>query len=195
MEANGARQPTVWIGGRRDAPDLVELLGSVQRVRSQYAALRRGGLAARLFDNPADGRAALRKLLLRAPGQLLVIDPWLRDWDLVDNLPSGPARVLLGPSVDPPPSTFTGQVAQHAGGVAPFHDRFFLWEGGGVTVGTSAGSSSRRLFRIARISGVEAEELRQRSRSGGRMLTSDASIRPASTRLLATSARAGRGVP
>lgn len=162
MEVNGARQPTVWIGDRREAPDLVELLGAVQRVRSQYATMRRGGLAARLFDDPADGREALRKLLLRAPGELFVIDPWLRDWDLVDNLPSGPCRVLLGSSVDPPPPTFAGKVAQHTGDLAPFHDRFFLWEGGGVTVGTSAGTSKRRLFRIARISGVEADELRQR---------------------------------
>lgn len=31
MEVNGARQPTVWSGERREAPDVVELLGAVSR--------------------------------------------------------------------------------------------------------------------------------------------------------------------
>lgn len=166
LTVDGAQQPTTWIGDRSAAPELVELLGAAERVRAQFAEMRRGGLVQRLIDERAAGRRALRRLLERAGGEITVVDPYLKDWDLLMGLNGPPPRVLIGAKAPAPPPQFTGRVARWRGGgefdVAPFHDRFFLWEGGGVSVGTSAGPGEDRLFRLARLSGIESRELRER---------------------------------
>lgn len=166
MSVNGHEQPTTWTGDLRDAPDLVELLGATERVRAQYSALRQGGLAERLFDDRKAARTALRRLVRRAPGGMMVIDPYFSDWELLAETQDPPPRVLVGAKASHPPDDFRGQVARWKEGkdedVAPFHDRFFLWPGGGVSIGTSMGPGRDRLFRIVRISAVESEELLQR---------------------------------
>jgi hypothetical protein len=162
LTVDGHQMPTTWIGESRGPANLVERLAGVERMRSQYATLRRDGISSRLFDDFAAARASLRLRLERATGELLVVDPWLRDWELLTDLPGGPPRVLIGARVPPPPQDFGGRVARwHGPREAPFHDRFFLWEGGGISVGTSAGPTNR-MFRISRIASPEAEELRER---------------------------------
>jgi hypothetical protein len=160
LTVNGAEQPAIKIGEERDRQDLVELLGAVERVQKQYSDIRRGGARNRLFDDPAQAARVLRALLERAPGELLVVDAYFRDWSLLLGLTGPPPRVLIGPRVDPPPPAFEGKVRRWSGEVVPFHDRFYLWDGGGVSVGTSAGSKTNRLFRIVRIGAAEAEVLR-----------------------------------
>ncbi|HWX97208.1 MAG TPA: hypothetical protein VNZ01_10200 [Solirubrobacteraceae bacterium] len=162
INADGAELPPVNVGERRSPQDLVEHLGSVERVRSQYATLRREGTHLRIFDDLDEGRKELRAILERAPGEVLVLDPYFRDWDLLTNLGGPPPRVLIGSDSDPPPEGFPGKVARWRGRLAPFHDRFFLWEGGGVSVGTSAGGVRDRLYRIVRMGAAESEELRTR---------------------------------
>jgi hypothetical protein len=108
------------------------------------------------------GRSALRGILERASGELLVLDPYFRDWALLENLVGQPPRVLIGSDVDAPPASFPGRVARWRAGLAPFHDRFFLWEGGGVSVGTSAGGIRDRLFRIVRMNAADSDVLRSR---------------------------------
>lgn len=168
-DGQNAHSRTHVIG--RDGPDLVlvDLLAAAERVKREFVSMRRTGLSARLIDDPAVGMVALRRLLERGQGEVLVMDPYLRDWPLVDGLPSGPARVLIGARVDGPPPGFSGRAKQWRAtkqhDIAPFHDRFFLWEGGGVAVGTSAGPGGRRFFRIARIDAIEASELRESLRA------------------------------
>lgn len=162
LVVDGQPQIPITVGERRESQQLVALLGAAERVRSQYATLRREGTHNRIFDDLAEGRATLRSVLERAEGELLVLDPYLRDWALLEGLNGPPPRVLIGPDVDTPPPSFTGRVAQWRTGLAPFHDRFFLWEGGGVSVGTSAGSVRDRLFRIVRMNAAESEVLRSR---------------------------------
>lgn len=166
LTVDGSQQPTSWIGDRRDAPELVELLGAAERVRAQFAEMRRGGLVQRLIDDRSQGRRALRRLLERASGEVSVVDPYLKDWDLLVGLGGPQPRVLIGAKAPDPPPQFTGRVARWRGGgeftVAPFHDRFFLWDGGGVSVGTSSGPGEDRLFRLVRISEVESRELQER---------------------------------
>jgi len=150
----------VTTGDTRQAQDIVELLGAVERVRNQYATMRREGTANRIFHDIDAGREALRSILRRVPGELLVVDAYLRDWELLSAVSGPPPRVLIGSDVPPPPPGFAGSVGRWRKGHAPFHDRFFLWEGGGVSVGTSAGAIHDRLFRIVRMSPVEADTLR-----------------------------------
>jgi hypothetical protein len=162
LAVNGAQQKPNTIGETRGAQDLVELLGAVERVRKQYADLRRGGARNRVFEDPGDGRDALRALLERAPGELLVVDPYFKDWPLLTGFPGPHPRVLIGKGAQDPPAAFEGKVARWKKSLPPFHDRFFLWEGGGASVGTSAGSLTERLFRIVRIGTAESEVLRER---------------------------------
>jgi hypothetical protein len=160
LVVNGAEQPPVTTGDTRQAQDIVELLGAVERVRSHYATMRRKGTANRIFHDIDAGREPLRAILRRVPGELLVVDAYLRDWELLSAVSGPPPRVLIGSDVPPPPPGFAGSVGRWRKGRAPFHDRFFLWEGGGVSVGTSAGAIHDRLFRIVRMSPVEADTLR-----------------------------------
>jgi hypothetical protein len=162
LVVDGAEQSPVTTGDTREAQDVVELLGAVERVRSQYATMRREGTANRVFEDLDEGRNALRAILERAPGELLVVDAYLRDWQLLTNLGGPPPRVLIGEAVPPPPEEFVGAVGRWRDGLAPFHDRFFLWDGGGVSVGTSAGAIHDRLFRIVRMGAAESEALRSR---------------------------------
>lgn len=162
MTVNGAEQAPIKTGEKRGPQDLVELLGAVERVRSQYATLRREGTHNRIFEDLNEGRDALQAILERAPGELLVVDAWFRDWALLENVTGPPPRVLIGKDVDPPPAQFPGRVAQWRSGLAPFHDRFYLWEGGGVSVGTSAGAIRARLYRIVRMGAAESNVLRDR---------------------------------
>lgn len=158
---DGAEQAPINIGETRDQQDLVELFGAVERVRKQYADLRRGGVRNRIFQTAAEGRGVLRTLLERAIGELLVVDAFFKDWALLEGLKNPPPRVLIGPDAQAPPVSFEGKVARWTKNYAPFHDRFFLWQGGGVSVGTSAGAVRNRLFRIVRISAAESEALRE----------------------------------
>jgi hypothetical protein len=162
LTVNGAEQPPVTVGETRDRQDLVGLLGGVERVRKQYVDLRRRGARNRLFEDPSDGWKALRATLERARGELLVLDPFFKDWALLDGLGSPPPRVLLGAGGEDPPTTFVGQVRRWRHDVVPFHDRFFIWDTGGVSVGTSAGTTRHRLFRIVRIGAAEADVLHER---------------------------------
>ncbi|MDQ4125787.1 MAG: hypothetical protein M3134_09335, partial [Actinomycetota bacterium] len=166
MIVNGHRQRTAWTGETRDPQGLVELLAATERVRAQYAELRRTGVRQRIFDRSDDALDAVRRLLERRNGELFVIDPWLRNWDLLEGLPGPPPRVLVGAGAPHPPSWFTGRAARWRKTaeqpIAPFHDRFYLWEGGGLTVGTSIVAGGSRLFRIARLPAAEAAELGER---------------------------------
>jgi hypothetical protein len=56
MDVGGGPQRPITIGEKRSAQDMVALLGAVERVRSQYANLRRQGANNRIFNNMADGR-------------------------------------------------------------------------------------------------------------------------------------------
>lgn len=159
LDVGGGPQPPITTGERRSAQDMVALLGAVERVRSQYADLRQQGANNRIFTNMADGRPILRELLQRARGEVLVVDPWFQDWSLLEDAGDQPPRVLIGGNVGPPPSTFWGRARQWNDRGAPFHDRFFLWDGGGVAVGTSANTFGDRLFRIARLGAAESEVL------------------------------------
>jgi len=162
LTVNGSEQRPITVGDTRGPQDLVALLGAVERIRRQYTELRREGARNRVFEKIDEGMNALRAILERAPGELLVLDAYFKDWPLLLGLSGPPSRVLIGPDGHSPPPAFSGKVARWPKKPVPFHDRFFLWEGGGVSVGTSAGAIHDRLFRIVRIGAAESEVLRDR---------------------------------
>jgi hypothetical protein len=160
LDVGGGPQPPTVIGETRSPQDIVAFLGAVERVRQQYVDLRKEGTKNRIFDSIVEGRPELRQMLERARGEILVVDPWFGDWTLLEDIGDQPPRVLIGGGAPDPPSTFAGRARRWHTRTAPFHDRFFLWDGGGVSVGTSASTFGDRLFRIARLSAAETEVLK-----------------------------------
>ncbi len=77
----------------------------------------------------------------------------------------GPQRWQLNQKVKAPPPgtaarapdlqvrTWRGHEEQRS---APWHDRVYLWQGGGLSVGTSPSGLGKRVARVDRLSGAEA---------------------------------------
>ena len=168
------------------APTPVTRLAALDAAEAEYTRLLTEGLERRILDDPATAQAALQEELRRARDDLLILDPYfghkLADWAVlahvnvpvrVLNMAAQPARpasrkkpaqplVLIR---IPPPTD-----VQHLPGLqirswpdqAPWHDRVYLWTGGGLTLGGSPSGLGGRLMRLDRISPVEADAWRAR---------------------------------
>ncbi len=175
IHTNVGPGPTVVVGGVQPAT-LAERLQRADRAEAQYRQLLEDGLSGRVIDDPATGLPLLTALLNQAHGHLDVLDPYfgwdLRDWQVLAQVPV-PIRVLTGhgrydrngnltrQEVIPPPAGLvsppnTIQVRSWRGRTPPWHDRMYLWDGGGASVGTSPSGIGNRVARIDRVSGAEA---------------------------------------
>ena len=160
----------VVVGERKDPPTLLERAARVDHVTKQFADWFREGLTEQVFFEEEEARSALRVHLQGARGELRIFDPWFgrqeSDWHLLDNLEQ-PIRLLTGAAAkklpSPDVSGLTVRVWRER--PAPFHDRAYLWEGGGVHVGTSPNGFGGRLFMMRRLGAVAADELLQRFES------------------------------
>ena len=138
-------------------------LDRLARVDAEHAELLGAGLADRVVVAGADGRRILADRLAWARGELLVFDPYFGkspdDWALLDAA-GRPCRVLTKATVGrtPGPSCRVRRWALE--GNPPFHDRAFLWEGGGITVGTSPNGLGVRLSLIDDLAPAAANALR-----------------------------------
>jgi hypothetical protein len=164
-----------------DAPvevTTVTRLTKLDNTEREYRRLLDDGLNQRIFDNTATAITALQQMLADARGHLLVLDPYFghkpTDWDALDKVTLSvkvlaqhekPRRAVPRPVARPDASV----VQRHGGGLelrswdirqagtsAPWHDRVYLWQNGGLTVGTSPSGLGRRLARADRLSPVEA---------------------------------------
>ena len=135
------------------------------------------GLPDRVVTDPSSALLRLRSVLARARRELLALDPYfgwnINDWTVFDDVTVG-VRVLTGhgrydrrtaalrsQEVLAPPSGTAAfspslEVRSWRAGSAPWHDRLYLWEGGGLSVGTSPSGLGGRLAPIDRIGEVEA---------------------------------------
>jgi hypothetical protein len=167
--------------GSAQVPDLTERLQATDLAQDRFRALMEGGLPDRVIESPSLALARLRAVLARARGELLVLDPYfgwhLGDWTVLDDVTVG-VRVLSGhgyydrtsaalrsqKALTPPRGTAGSapslEVRTWRAGSAPWHDRLYLWEGGGLSVGTSPSGLGGRLARIDRIGEVEADAWR-----------------------------------
>ena len=158
---------TVEIGDRPEPPSLLQRADQVRSVIDQFGSWFRDGLSEKVFRDADAARVALRDHLAGARGELRVFDSWFgygsEDWSLLTGLDrpirllttSGPRSVLVAPSIE----GLEVRVWQRELGQAPFHDRGYVWDGGGVYVGTSPNGFGHRLFRMQRFGEVEAAAL------------------------------------
>jgi hypothetical protein len=169
--------PTVAGRNYAKAVDLLERLRISDDVEESYKQWLKDGLEERVIDDPLTGLPALQALLGGACGELCVLDPYF-GWDLADwsvlAAVQVPIRVLSGhgyydrktgrlqkEKVTPiPPGTASTAPyikAKSWRGPQPWHDRFYLWDGRGLVVGTSPSGLGKRLARIDRLTSTEAE--------------------------------------
>jgi hypothetical protein len=164
--------------GHAERPDLTARLRSTDAVEKRFRSMLEAGLPGRIIDDPAASFSRLRGALGRARRELLVLDPYFGwkgdDWTVIDDV-DVPVRVLTGHGrydrrtgtlrkqciVPPPPGiaprTSSVEVRSWRAEPPPWHDRFYLWESGGLSVGTSPSGLGDRLARLDRIGAVEAE--------------------------------------
>ena len=170
IDTSAGPGPTVVIGGVQPAT-LAERLQRADRADAQYRRLLEDGLSGRVIDDPATGLPLMAALLNQAHGYLDVLDPYfgwnVRDWQVLAQVPV-PIRVLTGhgrydrsgnltqQKVVPPPTGLvsppnTVDVHSWRGSTPPWHDRMYLWDGGGASVGSSPSGIGNRVARIDRV--------------------------------------------
>ncbi|MFE5118384.1 hypothetical protein [Streptomyces sp. NPDC056669] len=165
---------TTSVGSSPAIVDAVTRLSSLDVAEAEYTRMLEEGLAHRIADDPATARDILRDLLEQARGQLLVLDPYfghkVDDWEVLRRA-SVPVRVLTahkkrGQRITPVASPAANLYA-HLPSLTirswdpgtqkvPWHDRVYIWEQGGLSVGTSPSGLGRRQARIDHISPTEA---------------------------------------
>lgn len=147
--------------GKVVRPTVSDRLERFEVVERQYREMLEAGLSERIISDPATASALIRRQLERARTELRVLDPYFgvdpADWTLLHGL-AIPVRVLTGHKAQPP-GAIAGVTARRAKSrkrPPHFHDRLYLWDGGGLSVGTSPSGLGKRDARVDRISGVEA---------------------------------------
>jgi hypothetical protein len=171
----GDTAPVATVIGGAPPVALLERLARADKADLDYAQLLQEGLAGRVIDDPSKGLPVLTDLL-QAHGDLAVLDPYfgwsVLDWSVLDKA-IGHVRVLTGHGqykrtgtlikqrvAAPPPGTAPAAasltVRSWRGGTPPWHDRFYLWEGGGLAVGTSPNGLGKRVARLDRLNANEA---------------------------------------
>jgi hypothetical protein len=147
--------------GERVEAALLERLARFDQLDEDYRQMLSAGLEERIISGP--GRAnVLGDELARVTRPLAILDPYFgyqaSDWQALSTVAT-PIRILTGAKAKPVPAALTNVEVRRWRGPAknpPFHDRFYLWEGGGLTVGTSPSGLGSRDARLDRIGATEA---------------------------------------
>ena len=150
--------------GEKVAPSLNHRLDQLGVIEDAYRAMLSAGLEERIISDPVQARATIDNELGMARGELLVMDPYFgvdaADWVAVENV-SIPIKVLSGQAAKPVPAHLAGLVKlrkwKAKKGAPPFHDRLYLWDDGGLSVGTSPSGLGKRDARIDRLRKSEAD--------------------------------------
>lgn len=156
---------TVTVGSIQNL-DLVQRLQRADEAENQFTTLLERGLANRIIDDPTTGLLRLQANLQYAIGHLDILDPYFghapADWMVLDQV-SVHVRVLTnhgGNLTHPPAGTaaraLSLNVRKWQNGKTAWHDRVYLWSGGGLTVGTSPSGLGKRVARLDRMGGTEA---------------------------------------
>lgn len=158
---SGITDPPPELGARLDRRD------DIERELSSLLAL---GAQARIVSDAKAARERLVQELSQARGELLVLDRYfgqsLDDWRLLDGV-AVPTRVLTGKLVmsqdgtSPCPAEIGAHVTARYRPRAPIHERIYVWEGGGVSVGGSPTTFGQAPVRFQRLTRAESDEWRQ----------------------------------
>ena len=163
QDADGGSAPVRFEAGEKVTPGLAERLDRLDQLEQEYRDLLERGLADRIVRDRATAITAIRNNLEGVAGEIWVMDPYFGgkpgDWAVLNGI-TVPVKVLSGRGAKRPPAGLSNVHVRRwdGNGKNPlFHDRFYLWEGGGLTVGTSPSGFGGRDARIDRLRRVEAE--------------------------------------
>jgi hypothetical protein len=165
LTVNDAAPITISVGEAA----IVEFEERIERAASTdraYADLLEQGLSGRIIEQTSTGQQRLAELLSQAREHLDVLDPFFgwdsADWTVLVGV-TLPIRILTQPRnrnhpLRQPPPTIQSQVSARgwARSKPPWHDRIYLWNRGGCSVGTSPSGLGKRLARIDPIGAAEA---------------------------------------
>ncbi len=168
------------VGQASAAPSPVTRLAALDAAEDVYTRLLTEGLDRRILDSPQAALAALRGAVQDAKDELLILDPYFghdtADWHALAKVtvpvrvltmhkkfasPTKPAVLITAPdkaSIQHLPQLHIRSWSQKA----PWHDRAYLWTGGGLTVGGSPSGLGKRLMRMDRLNPAEAQAWRAR---------------------------------
>jgi hypothetical protein len=160
--SDDATEQTIKVG-KAVTPTAAQRLERFDTVERQYRDLLEEGLAERIVTDPSTAIAVVRRQLEGARGELLVLDPYFgadpADWQVLAGI-SLPVRVLSGSKAQAPPTPMANVDARKLNRLRArtpgFHDRLYLWDGGGLSVGTSPSGLGKRDARLDRLGTVEA---------------------------------------
>lgn len=151
--------------GERVEVGLGERLARFDRVEDDYREMLREGLEERIITTRTRGAEVLRNELARVSKPVSILDPYFgykpADWNVLAGL-NVAIRILSGSGAKRPPANLANVEVRrwrHSGN-PPFHDRSYLWEGGGLSVGTSPSGLGNRDARLDRMGATEATALR-----------------------------------
>jgi hypothetical protein len=161
LSVAGGESMTTSIGDN-SRPTLLRRLEAQDRSERQHRTLLEAGVPSRVVAAGDDGRALLTERLAAARGELLIYDAYFgrddADWDLLRRV-SVPVRVLTSVNITPQLATapYTPRILCRRWKYSklhpvPFHDRGYVWDGGGVSLGTSPNGLGGR---VALIDGLE----------------------------------------
>jgi len=161
LVVNGHEQPPVVSGVTDPPPELDHRLARADELTATIEGVIQNGAQARVI---ADRQTALERLaahLERARGELLVRDQYFgqhaAEWRLLDKVPV-PVRVLTGKiAKDEIPWIAPHVQARYRSSGKRIHERVYLWEGGGLSVGGSPSTFGNGPVRMTRIRPSEAE--------------------------------------
>lgn len=162
VEGSDQKSKTTTKLGEPYSPTARERIERFDRAEREYREWLERGLAGRIIRDPASALTFVKNELKLARGELLVLDPYfgadVADWEVL-RAASVPVRVLTGAKANPPVAPLPNVDARRFKfKKAPgFHDRLYLWEGGGLSVGTSPSGLGKRDARVDRLGTVEAD--------------------------------------
>lgn len=161
----GGGVPLVVKSGSAVTRTSAEYLAAIEHAQSEYRAMRVAGVVSRIHEDRSKATDYLLSLFRSIDSEILILDPFFDEWSLIQELRVG-ARLLTGrlstEKIAAVPSGVAPAVRHRKSkGPTPFHDRFALWRGGGITFGTSLQAGGKdRLFRMDRMSVDESTVLR-----------------------------------
>jgi hypothetical protein len=162
LTTNGQEQAPIKIGSNSAPPGLEERAERQQQIAEQMAELASPRAAGRIL---VDRTAALKRLEQEASTareELFVHDPFFgqdpADWCLLDGA-KVPVRVLTAKIAKDLPE-IAGHVQARYRPKAPTHERFWIWRGGGVSLGGSPTTFGNSPVRIGRLTAADSDILR-----------------------------------
>lgn len=163
ITVNGDELPPVVTGISDPPPELDERMQRAAQIVTELETVVRNGVQARMIADRQPALDRLRDLLKTARGELLICDRYFgqsgEDWRLLDDVPVV-VRVLCAKLEKDHVPVIAAHVSARFRRKAALHERIYLWDGGGLSVGGSPTSFGQGPVRITRLRQAEVNEWR-----------------------------------